>query len=184
VSIRAPKRVPLDELGFHWADDLVVDSSTGEIEANGPSFAESKKLVGESFVKDTLIRKVGYQSRDVLIFGFGQGASVGFAVALDSADELGGVVSIGGCLPVDIVTPLKTKNRTPILLCKGERLSGVSDNEIKRIKDAFEFVEVVEWHKTADGMPTNREEMLPIMKFFARRLRSMKGVPKGSIGIR
>jgi len=141
-------------------------------------------LVGVDLVKKTLIDKVGYKARDILIFGFGQGASVGFAVALENEDELGGVVSIGGCLPVDISTPLKKKNRTPILLCKGKRLTGVNDDEIERIKGAFEFVEVVEWRKTGDGMPTNREEMLPIMRFFARRLRSMKGIPRGSVEIR
>jgi len=62
-------------------------------------------------------------------------------------------------------------------------MSGVSEMEIERIKGAFEFVEVVEWPKTGDGMPKNRDEMLPIMRFLARRLRSVKGVPKGSIEI-
>jgi hypothetical protein len=30
-------------------------------------------------------------------------------------------------------------------------------------------------------MPKNREEALPMMHFFARRLRSQKGVPEGSV---
>jgi hypothetical protein len=30
-------------------------------------------------------------------------------------------------------------------------------------------------------MPANRDEMLPIMQFFSRRLRSMKGVPAGVV---
>jgi hypothetical protein len=32
-------------------------------------------------------------------------------------------------------------------------------------------------------MPRSREEMLPIMRFFARRLRSRGGVPEGAVEV-
>ena len=44
-------------------------------------------------------------------------------------------------------------------------------------------VEYHKWDRAGDGMPRNRDEMLPIMRFFARRLRSRKGVPEGSIEV-
>ncbi len=34
-----------------------------------------------------------------------------------------------------------------------------------------------------DSMPRSREEMLPIMRFFARRLRSRGGVPEGAVEV-
>ena len=117
------------------------------------------------------------------LFGFGQGGylALNCAVALGE-EELGGVVSIGGIVPSTVSLPSK-KNRTPVIVCKGNRKSAVSDEAIDRLKHAFEFLEVKEWPKTGDGMPSNKDEMLPIMQFFARRLKSTRGIPQGSVEI-
>jgi hypothetical protein len=62
--------------------------------------------------------------------------------------------------------------------------SAVSDAGVRRTQEAFQHVEVVRWAgKRGDGMPQNRDQMLPIMQFFARRLRSRSGVPEGSVEI-
>jgi hypothetical protein len=54
---------------------------------------------------------------------------------------------------------------------------------VDRLKGAFAEVEYVKWEKADDGMMRNREEMLPVMKFFARRLRSRAGVPEGGMEV-
>lgn len=95
--------------------------------------------------------------------------------------ELGGVISIGGHIPHTTPPPTKSKYKTPTLLCKAQKGSLVKDYHLDRLKDLFENVEIINWKKTGDSMPRNREEMMPIMQFFARRLRSMRGVPEGSV---
>lgn len=51
------------------------------------------------------------------------------------------------------------------------------------MRERFQDVEYVKWAKSEDSMPRSREEMLPIMKFFARRLRSRAGVPEGAVEV-
>ena len=70
-----------------------------------------------------------------------------------------------------------------MLICKARSGSTVSDSAIKRAKDVFDDVKMEEWNRNGDGMMRNREEMLPIMQFFARRLRSRKGVPDGAVEV-
>jgi predicted esterase len=148
-------------------------------------FKRSTKFVLEEVIQTTLLRKCGYKLRGILLFGFGQGGMVALNVAAElGVEELGGVVSIGGALPEKAALPeVGKKSRTPVIVCKGNRNSAVKENHARRLKDTFEFVEIKQWTKVGDGMPSNREEMLPIMQFFARRLKSMKGVPAGSVEI-
>jgi hypothetical protein len=44
-------------------------------------------------------------------------------------------------------------------------------------------VEIIRYRRPGDGMPANRDEMLPIMRFLARRLTSAKGVPEGAVEV-
>jgi predicted esterase len=128
------------------------------------------------------MQKCGYKSQEILLFGFAQGGYVALNAACAMSEELGGVVSVGGALPSGASIP-KQKSRTPVLLCKGSHRSAITDENIEKLKDTFNVVEVKEWPKTGDGMPSNRNEMLPIMQFFARRLRSMRGIPEASLEI-
>ena len=182
VAVQAPMPLPFELGGFHWGDDMVFDQNTGEMDVD-TGFKTSTVIVLDSVIRKGLIEKCGYKPREIIIFGLGQGGMVGLQAAAElERDELGGVVSIGGALSLSL--PLKAldkKSRTPVLVCKGSKGSVVSDSAISRLKDAFEFVEIKEWKKNGDSMPSNREEMLPIMQFFARRLRSTSGVPAGSV---
>ncbi|KAF3039031.1 hypothetical protein E8E12_007901 [Didymella heteroderae] len=180
IAVQAPAPLPFDLGGFHWGDDMIFDQNTGEMDMD-TGFKTSTRLVLDKVVREALVGKCGYKPREIVIFGFGQGGMVGLQVAVELEDEeLGGVVSIGGRLPTSV--SLKTKkSRTPVLICRAARASAVTDSAVSKLKDAFEFVEIKDWKKNGDGMPSNREEMLPIMQFFARRLRSTKGVPAGSI---
>ena len=146
-------------------------------------FKTSTKLILDSVIKEGLLSKCGYKAREIVIFGFAQGGMVGLQAAAEfEGQELGGVISVGGVLSLSLsLRALGKKSKTPILVCKGSRGSAVSDSAVSKLKDAFEFVEIKEWQKKGDGMPSNRDEMLPIMQFFARRLRSTRGVPAGSV---
>lgn len=108
--------------------------------------------------------------------------SIGSKNKSDHHVSLSGVVSFGGVCPLS-VSAVGVRDRTPVLLLAGREGLGsdVSDTAVKRTQDAFQFVELHRWSRRGDGMPRNRDEMLPVMQFFARRLKSRKGVPAGSI---
>jgi predicted esterase len=146
-------------------------------------FKSSIKLLLDGVIREGLISKCGYKPREIVLFGFAQGGMVALQAAAEfNDDELGGVVSIGGALSQS--TPLKTlekPSKTPILVCRATRNSKVTDSAVLKLKAAFEYVEVREWKKNGDSMMSNREEMLPIMQFLARRLLSRRGVPAGSV---
>lgn len=149
-------------------------------------------LVNE-VVRGALIQKCGYHMREIMILGFGQGGMAGLAAAREisrtggSGDgedggSLAGVISIGA--PYPLSGPRSgSKSRTPVLLVAGRESVVVSDEAVRRTKEVFEFVEVSRYTRNGDTMPSSREEMLPVMQFFARRLRSRQGVPEGSIEI-
>lgn len=140
-------------------------------------------LVLDKVIRSILMEKCGYKGREIMLFGFGQGGMVALSLVKEmDVDELGGVVSIGGALPASwAMAPDLKKSKTPVVVCKAKNNSAIKDQDVQRLKDSFEFLEINEWKKTGDSMPACREEMLPIMKFFARRLRSVRGVPSGSV---
>ena len=166
-------------------------------------FGRAGRTIVQDVVRGVLVGKCGYSLREVLVFGFGQGGMVGLNVARElgvspsSSDsdsekkeggELSGVISIGAPYPLSASsmagsTTSSGKNRTPVLLVAGRDSSAVTDGAVQRTKQVFKFVEVHRYDRKGDGMPRNRDEMLPVMQFFARRLRSMKGVPEGSVEI-
>jgi predicted esterase len=182
IAVQAPNPVPFDFGGMHWGEDMIFDSSTGELDMD-TGLEKSTKLLLDDVIRKGLIETCGYKAREIMIFGFAQGGMVGLEVAAEFyGEELGGVISIGG--PLSQSLPLKAlekKSKTPVLVCKANKKSAVTDSAVSKLKDAFEYVEIQEWKKNGDGMPSSREEMLPIMQFFARRLRSTKGVPAGSV---
>lgn len=147
-------------------------------------FKAARKLLVEDVVNSVLIGKCGVKPREIMLFGFGQGGMAALAAALALGGELGGVVSLGGCVPADSsLSEAGKKCKTPVLLCAGERGSAINDAGLRRLKECFQDVEVVRWKRTGDGMARNREEMMPIMRFFARRLRSRAGVPAGAVEV-
>ncbi|KAF1936350.1 alpha/beta-hydrolase [Clathrospora elynae] len=182
IAVQAPGSMPFDLGGFHWGDDMVFDQSTGEMDID-TGFKASTRLVLDDIIRKGLIEKCGYKAREIMIFGFAQGGMVGLQAAAElSGDGLGGVISVGGALSHTLpLRALEKKSKTPVLVCKAARKSAVTDSAIAKLKNAFEYVEVKEWKQNGDGMPCSREEMLPIMQFFARRLRSTRGVPAGSV---
>ena len=207
VSVRGPKAL-LDLEGAHWGDDIIFDSTTGGLDADS-GLRESTELL-RIVIKETLLEKCGYAPRDIVVFGFGQGGmvalstarkSLGFsptrvrtltillivAIQSSAADatsgELGGIISIGAALPSEAPAGLVSKCKTPVLVCAGQDRSVVTSTAEDKLKRLFEFIEIKRYRKSGDSMPSNRDEMMPIMQFFSRRLKSMKGVPTGSVEI-
>ncbi|OJJ99784.1 hypothetical protein ASPACDRAFT_43416 [Aspergillus aculeatus ATCC 16872] len=206
LTLQAPQPLPFDLGGYHWGDDVTF-TPAGELDMDA-GFTRAVRLIVHEVIAGVLVRKCGYRWRDVLVFGLGQGGMVGLEVAAaaaaggsrgegESSGALGsstqqngndrwlaGVVSIGAPFPLSAVkNTTSQKNRTPVLVVAGRDSVAVTDSAVRRTKDWFEFVEVHRYARRGDGMPRNRDEMLPVMQFLARRLKSWKGVPEGSVEI-
>ncbi|KAJ5902749.1 hypothetical protein N7495_003277 [Penicillium taxi] len=188
VTVQAPTPLPFDLGGFHWGDDIAFDTSTGGLDMD-VSLTSSTKMLVNNVIRDTLIKKCGYRPREIMILGFGQGGMAALVTAREleqSAGEdvdrepLSGVISIGAPYPLAGLRS-GSKNRSPVLLVGGRDSTIVSDAAVLRTKEVFEFVELSRYARKGDTMPSNYEEMAPVMRFFARRLRSQKGVPEGSV---
>lgn len=157
---------------------MLFDEGRGEIELDA-GFGKGVDRLWKDVIQ-VLIGTCGYKARNILFLGFGQGAMLPLALAMEKGgDEFGGIVSIGGRLPAGS----KGKSRTPVLACGGSRSTQVTRSAVDSLKAAFGDVEYVKWDKYEDSMPRSREEMLPIMKFFARRLQSRAGVPEGAVEV-
>jgi len=184
LTLQAATPLPFDLGGFHWGDDIIFDQASGTMDFD-TGFTKSTRLIKEEIIKEGLMGKCGYKLREIMLFGYGQGGMAALAVAasLAAEQELGGVISIGGTLPSSVSTVSPRKVKTPVLVLGGSSHSLVTSSAVARLKDVFETVEYMAWNKSGDGMPANREEMLPIMQFFARRLRSRHGVPEGSMEV-
>ncbi|KIW18701.1 hypothetical protein PV08_02990 [Exophiala spinifera] len=192
-----PLPVPLDPDGTSrsWSEDLHVDTATGSLDADPDSSPVTRavNLVAHDVIRDTLVAKHAYRPDHIHLFGFGQGGSVALAVPLHASLSsspsvtLGGVMAIGGVLPLDTLpSDSESKNRTPVLLLSGSSsplAAGPDSSPLKRVKDVFEFITYHRWKKAGDTMPKSREEVLPMMQFWARCLKSRRGVPDDAVEI-
>ncbi|PYH98647.1 alpha/beta-hydrolase [Aspergillus ellipticus CBS 707.79] len=192
LTIQAPLPLPFDLGGFHWGDDVTF-SPAGDLDMDA-GFTRSSRVLVQEVILDTLVKKCGYRVRDICVFGLGQGGMAGLEAARGlrkmGEEALGGVVSVGGAVALGLPSGGSTaaagsgKSRTPVLVVGGrEDSSAVNEAGVRRTKEWFEFVEVHRYARRGDGMPRSREEMFPVMAFLARRLRSWKGVPEGSVEI-
>lgn len=182
ISIQGPTPLPFGLGGYHWGDDILLDQASGKMDFD-TGFTRATEMLKSKVITDSLINKCGYTPRQILFFGYGQGGMAALAVAkLLDADELGGLVSVGGPLPVSAkLQTMQNKAKTPLLVAGGSSQSLVTSLAVKTLKETFEAVQIVQWNRPGDGMPNDRSEMLPIMGFFARRLRSAAGVPSGAV---
>ncbi|KAL8831112.1 MAG: hypothetical protein Q9170_005437 [Blastenia crenularia] len=184
VSLQGPTPLPFDLGGFHWGDDITFNQSIGTMDYD-TGFEKSSKLVREEVIEKAILQKCGYKPGNVLLLGFGQGGMAAFAAALAFKTELGGIVSIGGPLPSSTKSNgvAASKNNTPVIVLGGSSPSLITQSALSDLKQAFQLIEYVKWPRPRDVMPGNRDEMLPIMKFFARRLQSRNGVPDDAVEV-
>ncbi|KAM0335657.1 hypothetical protein ACHAQA_000706 [Verticillium albo-atrum] len=189
ISVQGTTPLPLALLGdpdaqpgrnFHWGDDIKIDGETGEIDPD-PGYEKAEKIVMERLVRETLIEKLGWSLNDIMFFGFGQGGSLALGLAsklrvgpaVEEVDESGsakkqdaafkGVLSLGGPVPRSMVPTVSSreKAKTKILVLQLE------EDDIEHAKEEFENVEAAQWRRKGVSMPREKEEMVPIMKFFA-----------------
>lgn len=144
-------------------------------------FSKAITIIKDDVIENGLVKKCGYKMREIMFLGFGQGGMAAIAAATSMAEELGGIISIGGPIPVSC--KLAKGLTTPVLVLGGSSNTLITRTALTNLKASFQNVEYHKWNRSGDSMPRNREEMLPIMRFFARRLRSRKGVPEGSVEI-
>jgi hypothetical protein len=95
--------------------------------------------------------------------------------------DLGGAISIGGRIPSSCMLVNRPKKTAPVLLLGGSKESMASGDAVRSTKGTLEHVEHHQWKKADDSMLKAREKALPVTQFLARRLRSQKGVPEGSV---
>ncbi|KAK0635319.1 phospholipase/Carboxylesterase superfamily protein [Bombardia bombarda] len=160
---------------FHWGDDITISPTTGELDTD-PGFEKAEGLVLGRLVREVLVGKCGWEAADVLMFGFGQGGSLALGLAARVGAEgeaFKGVVSIGGPLPPSMVSSVsgREKARTPVLVLHGKESEAVDEDAVEALRREFEDVREVKWDRRDDGMPRSREEVLPMMQFFAERLK-------------
>ncbi|OBT40184.1 hypothetical protein VE00_08833 [Pseudogymnoascus sp. WSF 3629] len=186
ISLRAPSPIPAlmtgtEQTGFHWGDDLSLDSRTGGLDFDA-GFSMAARPVGELLW--VLIGECGFEARDVHFLGYGQGGMVALAVVEAwPGVEFGGVIAVGtgiagsrsamggvrgyvSSLPVG-----EGKARTPVLVCGGSSRTVVTAGVVREVKERFGAVEYVKWERGGDGMPRVRGEMVGLMRFWGRRVR-------------
>lgn len=201
ITVRGTSFVPPTLLGlpldsgpprhFHWGDDLMATQTDG-LDAD-PGFTKAYGLVMGKLIRETLVEKCGWELSDILFYGYGQGGSLALGLAskvregfdveevkddkdggsVDAPKMFKGVVSVGGPLPTSLIPTVtsRPKSKTPVLICRGKSCEEVDDEAVDVVKQEFADVRDIKWEKADSTMPSSREEMLPIMEFFAERLR-------------
>ena len=101
------------------------------------------------------------------------------ATAMALSEELSDMISTDG--PLSASFSAVNKSKTPILLLGGSSDTLITKTAINRTKAAFQTVEYHRCDKAGETMPKNRDGMMPIMKYLARRMQSRKGMPEGSV---
>ncbi|KAI9669005.1 MAG: hypothetical protein M1817_005162 [Caeruleum heppii] len=182
LSLEAPTPLPFDLGGYHWGDDILFDQTSGLMLPDA-GFTKTTNIIANEVLQDVLISQCGYRARFIFFLGFGQGGMTALSVATARSDELGGVISIGGPLPSAVSDRSKGRSRTPVLVLGGSSVTCITASTLAKVKEVFLDVEYKKWSRSGDAMPRTREEMLPVMKFLARRLCSRRGVPEGSIEV-
>ncbi|KAL9639450.1 MAG: hypothetical protein Q9164_000924 [Protoblastenia rupestris] len=180
ISVQGLNPLPFDLGGFHWGDDITFDQPSGQMGFDA-GFEKSVRIIGTDIIEQTLVNKCGYTGQAIMMIGFGQGGMAALAATLSTNEEFGGVISIGGPLPHSIAS--KHGINTPSLILGGSSNTMITRTALERLRSVFKSVEYSKWQRSGDGMPRNYDEMLPIMRFLARRLRSRQGVPDDSMEI-
>ncbi|KAF2220597.1 Alpha/Beta hydrolase protein [Elsinoe ampelina] len=180
IAIRGPIALPFEDTSFHWCDDVIFDSTTNGLDPDG-GFKATTRLLKEDIIDHGLLEKCNYRPRDIVFFGLGQGGMAAVNVAASHPKEFGGVITIGGPLPAAAPASSDPKSKTPVLCVSGVDSHWVTDGAIEKLKNNFQHVQVSRYKRKGDTMPQSRDEMMPVMQFFASRLRTP--APRGAVEV-
>ena len=160
VLIRGLQAVEGGNSGYLWAD------APGE-----PRFIQTSTVILDQVIKDVLMTKCGFQPRDIVILGNGEGGMAALAAAASwQGFELGGVISIGGPMP-DYVRPEHGVGaKTPALIIGGA-LGEINNVALQLIRDSFIYTDADIRKGEHDRVPETQEQLRPLWDFFAHRLK-------------
>lgn len=188
LAIRGSAPLPFDLPGYHWGDDININQGSGSLDPDA-GFTRSTDILCKQVIHGALITQCGFRGRDIVLWGFGQGGMLALSLARAAETnaegggvigELGGAITIGGPLPEGISARSESegKLKTPVLVLGGTN-GAITEDQAQRLNKVFGFVQREKWRRSGDGMPRDRNEMMPIMQFLARRLRA--AAPDGTV---
>ena len=175
--------MPFELGGFHWGNDVTFSQVPGDLKLEMDAcFSKTSKILREDIIEQALMGKCSYKAREIMLFGLGQGGMAALGAISSMPCELAGVISIGGPFPSSATSTARS-SPTPVLLLGGSSNTALTAQTIHDTKEIFKEMRYHRWNRSGDGMPRSREEMLPLMQFLARRMRSQQGVPEGSVEV-
>lgn len=162
ILLRGLQPIESGNSGYHWAD------------ANGTpdeGFIHTSRVILEDIIQDGLMAKCGFDPRDIVVLGHGQGGMAALAATASwNCIEFGGVVSLGGPMPGYVQLPSGVKAKTPALIYGGAR-GDITPAALQQIGETFSFTD----HHTLPGghdtVPLSDKEIAPMLEFFAHRLK-------------
>lgn len=161
VLLRATEPVSPGNSGYHWADSQ---------NNHDEGFFRCSRRILMDVIQDCLISKCNFNPRNIILLGHCQGGMAALAtVASWDQVEFGGVISIGGPMPVYTHLPSDVKARTPALIIRAE-LGDVTPLAMQCIKENFICVDSELRNGAHDTIPETPDELRPLLSFFAHRL--------------
>lgn len=161
VLLRGVEPVEPGNCGYHWADS----QSHHDV-----GFSKTSEIILTDVIRNGLVSKCNFDPRNVMLLGHCQGGMAALATAASwDAIELGGVISIGGPMPVYAQLPAAVKAKTPALIYHAE-LGDVIPSALHQIKENFMYVDSETRSGAHDTIPESEDELKPILAFFAHRL--------------
>lgn len=161
ILLRGLQPVEPGNSGYHWADaNATVDEG----------FINTSRVILEDIIQNGLMAKCGFQPRDIVILGHGQGGMAALAAtACWNCIEFGGVVSLGGPMPGYVQLPFNVKAKTPVLIY-GVARGDITPTALQQIQKTFSFTDHHVPPSEHDTVPESNE-IAPLLEFFAHRLR-------------
>ncbi len=135
VTLRAPYSLPGKSGGFSWIPVDIPDNAIPEAEME--SLQEASNILVEAYVLDSIeqIRK-DYPVSSVYLMGFSQGAMQSLVIGLRHPKKIEGIVSIGGKLFAEALSPAEMKGAKKIRILiahgKDDRIVNTDDGRTAR----------------------------------------------------
>ncbi|TFK19244.1 hypothetical protein FA15DRAFT_760156, partial [Coprinopsis marcescibilis] len=183
LALRATEQIPFfDQGAYQWYP--AFDNLGDQIQHPNPTHA----LHWLSSLLSLLTTSLHWSPHQIHLFGFGQGGSIAAELAIkfwkdqlsssSSNTSLGSLIAISA--PLISHPTLQTPSPTPVLFVHRPQPSddALPPSTLGSYKKGFQTVTEVKLGANKSGMPSSREEMEPIMRFWSERLgkRRMDGL--------
>ena len=160
VLIRGLQAVRGGNSGYHWADT-----------AWEARFIQTSTVILDQIIKDVLMSKCHFQPQNIVLLGYREGGMAALAAAASwQGFELGGVISIGGPMPDYVQLEPGVRAKTPALIIGGA-LGEMNAAALQLIQKSFIYTHTDIRKGEHDLIPETKEQLKPLLDFFAHRLR-------------